>query len=79
MLDLKGFRSRATGLPDLLTYAALVDPGIVLQKDGSFLAAWEIRGQDTASSTPEELAYVSEQFSQAAKRLGTSVIPESCG
>lgn len=39
MLDLKGFRSRATGLPDLLTYAALVDPGIVLQKDGSFLAA----------------------------------------
>lgn len=71
MLDLKGFRSRATGLPDLLTYAALVDPGIVLQKDGSFLAAWEIRGQDTASSTPEELAYVSEQFSQAAKRLGT--------
>ena len=71
MLDLKGFRSRAKGLPDLLTYAALVDPGIVLQKDGSFLAAWEIRGQDTASSTPEELAYVSEQFSQAAKRLGT--------
>lgn len=71
MLDLKGFRSRAKGLPDLLTYAALVEPGIVLQKDGSFLAAWEIRGQDTASSTPEELADVSEQFSQAAKRLGT--------
>ena len=46
MLDLKGFRSKATGLPDLLTYAALIDPGIVLQKDGSFLAAWEMRGPD---------------------------------
>lgn len=71
MLDLKGFRSKATGLPDLLTYAALIDPGIVLQKDGSFLAAWEMRGPDTASSTPQELAYVSDQFSQAARRLGT--------
>lgn len=71
MLDLKEFRSKAKGLPDLLTYAALIEPGIILQKDGSFLAAWEIRGQDTASSTPEELAYVSEQFSNAVRRMGT--------
>lgn len=71
MLQLKEFRSRAKGLPDLLTYAALIEPGIILQKDGSFLAAWEIQGQDTASSTPEELAYVSEQFSNAVRRIGT--------
>ena len=71
MLDLKEFRTRAKGLPDLLTYAALIEPGIILQKDGSFLAAWEIQGQDTASSTPEELAYVSEQFSNAVRRIGT--------
>lgn len=71
MLKMSDFRSRAKGLPDLLTYAALIDPGIVLQKDGSFLAAWEIRGQDTASSTPRELAYMSERFSSAVKLLGT--------
>lgn len=71
MLQLKDFRSQAKGLPDLLTYAALIEPGIILQKDGSFLAAWEIRGEDTASSTPEDLAFVSEQFSNAICRLGT--------
>ncbi|MBD5646477.1 MAG: conjugal transfer protein TrbE [Desulfovibrio sp.] len=71
MLALKDFRSKAKGLPDLLTYAALIAPGVILQKDGSFLAGWEIRGEDTASATPEELAYVSEQFSAAVRRLGT--------
>ena len=71
MLQLKDFRSQAKGLPDLLTYAALIEPGIILQKDGSFLAAWEIRGEDTASATPDELAYVSQQFSNAVARLGT--------
>lgn len=71
MLKLQDFRSKAKGLPDLLTYAALIEPGIILQKDGSFLAAWEIRGEDTASSTPADLAYVSEQFSTAVRRLGS--------
>ena len=55
----------------LLGYAALIAPGIVLQKDGSLLASWEIQGQDTASATPEELAYVSMQFSNAVRHLGT--------
>lgn len=71
MLKLQDFRSQAKGLPDLLTYAALIEPGIILQKDGSFLAAWEIHGEDTASSTPDELAYVSLQFSNAVRRLGS--------
>lgn len=71
MLNLRDFRSHAKGLPDLLTYAALIEPGIILQKDGSFLAAWEIHGEDTASATPDELAYVSQRFSEAVCRLGT--------
>lgn len=54
MLKLKDYRSRAKGLPDLLPYAALVAPGVILNKDGSLLAAWEIRGQDTASPAPEK-------------------------
>ena len=51
MLKLADYRSSAKGLPDLLPYAALVAPGVVLNKDGSFLAAWSISGQDTAGST----------------------------
>ena len=71
MLKLADYRSKAKGLPDLLPYAALVAPGVVLNKDASFLAAWEVRGQDTASSTPDEMAYVSAQFNNAVKLLGT--------
>lgn len=71
MLKLADYRSQAKGLPDLLPYAALIAPGIILNKDGSFLAAWAVRGQDTASSTPDELAWVSAQASQAIKLLGT--------
>jgi type IV secretion system protein VirB4 len=71
MLKLQDYRSRAKGLPDLLPYALLTAPGIVLNKNGSFLAAWEIRGQDTDSSTPDERAYVSAQVNTAIKLLGT--------
>jgi type IV secretion system protein VirB4 len=40
MLKLADYRSRAKGLPDLLPYAALIAPGVSLNKDGSLLAAW---------------------------------------
>ena len=46
MLNLIDYRSKAKGLPDLLPYASLVAPGVILNKDASFLAAWEVRGQD---------------------------------
>jgi len=71
MLKLIDYHAKAKGLPDLLPYALLCAPGIVLNKDGSFLAAWEIRGQDTDSSIPDERAYVSAQFGNAVKLLGT--------
>lgn len=71
MLKLADFRPKAKGLPDLLPYAALIAPGVILNKDGSLLAAWEVRGQDTASSTLDELAYISAQVCQAIKLLGT--------
>ena len=71
MLALRDFRSRARGVSDLLPYAALVAPGIVLCKDGTFLAGFAAQGQDTASSTSDELAFVSAQFNNAVKLLGT--------
>ncbi|KAF0234914.1 VirB4 family type IV secretion/conjugal transfer ATPase [Fundidesulfovibrio putealis] len=72
MLDLRQFRSRNRGLGTVLPYAALVEPGIVMCKDGTFLAGFEISGHDTASSTPDELAGVSAQFNNATRVLGTN-------
>ena len=65
MLNFTGYRKSLKGLPDLLPYAALVEPGIILNKDGSFLAGWEIRGQDTASSRERDLGLVSSRFNNA--------------
>lgn len=71
MLGLRQFRSQARGLSDLLPYAALIASGVVLCKDGSFLAGFAMHGQDSASSTSEELAFVSAQFNNAIKLLGS--------
>ena len=44
-------RLRAPALPDLLNWAAVVDDGVVLQKDGSLLAGWRYSGPDLATAT----------------------------
>ena len=71
MLKLIDYRTKTKGLPDLLPYAVLVEPGVILNKDGSFMAGWEIRGQDTASSTEKDLSTVSSRFNNAVKLLGS--------
>ncbi|CAK7032881.1 MAG: hypothetical protein DESF_01383 [Desulfovibrio sp.] len=71
MLKLIDYRTKTKGLPDLLPYAGLVEPGVILNKDGSFMAGWEVRGQDTASSTENALADVSSRFNNAVKLLGS--------
>src|SRR5213078_987835 len=58
------------GLADLLSYAALVDEGIGLLKDGGFLAAWTYTGPDLESASYEELAVLSSQMNAALVRLG---------
>jgi type IV secretion system protein VirB4 len=44
-------KQKAKGLADLLDYYALVDDGILLLSNGSFLAAWEVRGPDMDALT----------------------------
>jgi len=51
--SLKRSRRWNRGFADLLVYAALVRPDIVLNKDGALMAAFEFRGQD-----PTGLDYV---------------------
>ena len=71
MLRLPEFRTRAKGLADLLNYAALVDDGVVLNKDGSFLAAWTYRGEDLESASASELAATSARVNAVLRRWGS--------
>ncbi|MGE4529896.1 MAG: conjugal transfer protein TrbE [Acidithiobacillus sp.] len=65
MRALKEFRSKAYGLPDLLPWAALVDNGIVLNKNGSLMAGFYYTGPDLDSSTNAELAAMSNRINSA--------------
>jgi len=55
-LSLRAMRNPRKGFSDLLVYAALVKPGVVLNKDGALMAGWYLRGEDAASRTSSELA-----------------------
>lgn len=48
-------RTEPAGLADELQWAFLVDEGVVLQKDGALLAAFQYRGPDLGSATAAEL------------------------
>jgi type IV secretion system protein VirB4 len=48
-------RMTARGLADLLLPCAMVDDGILLQQDGSLVAAWSFRGPDMHSATHAEM------------------------
>src|SRR3546814_6220124 len=55
MMNLSGYRNRASHLADFRPWAALVAPVVVLNKDGSFQRTARFRGPDLDSATPAEL------------------------
>ena len=63
-------RKRPKGVADLLPWGALVAPGVVVNKDGSFLAGWKYRGPDVDAATPEELSTLSEHLNRSLLSLG---------
>lgn len=69
-LKLKKHRSRDAGLADLLNYAAVVDDGVIVCKNGAFMASWLYKGEDNASSTDEQREMVSFRINQALAGLG---------
>jgi type IV secretion system protein TrbE len=71
MRFLDEYRRKPISLADHLPWAALVAPGIILNKDGSFSACVRFRGPDLESSTSEELMAVRARFNNMLKRLGT--------
>lgn len=71
MLSLKTFRENAEGLHDLLSYAALVDSGVVQCKDGSLMAGFYYQGPDIASATDDERNHLTSRVNAALSRLGS--------
>jgi type IV secretion system protein VirB4 len=71
MLHLAEYRSKPQGLADFLPWAALVAPGVVLNKDGSFQRTARFRGTDLDSATPAELVAVTSRLNNALRRLGS--------
>ena len=71
MMNLAEYRSSNTRLADFLPWAALVDEGIVLNKDGSFQRTAKFRGPDLDSAVPAELVAVAGRLNNALRRLGS--------
>lgn len=69
-LKLKRHRFKDAGLADLLNYAAVVDDGVIVCKNGAFMASWLYKGGDNASSTDEQREMVSFRINQALASLG---------
>ena len=71
MLNLREYRSRADRLADHLPWAALVAPGVVLNKDGSFQRTLVFRGPDLESATEAELIATCARANNVLKRFGS--------
>lgn len=71
MMNLAEYRPSSTRLADFLPWAALVDAGIILNKDGSFQRTARFRGPDLDSAVPAELMAVAGRLNNALRRLGS--------
>jgi type IV secretion system protein VirB4 len=71
MLNLREYREKADRLADHLPWAALVAPGVVLNKDGSFQRTLAFRGPDLESATEAELIAACARANNVLKRFGT--------
>ena len=71
MMNLSEYRNRTAGLADYLPWAALVAPGVVLNKDASLQRTARFRGPDLDSATPAELIGTTARLNSALRRLGS--------
>jgi hypothetical protein len=80
MWKLDEYRKRPQRLADHLPWAALIGPGVVLNKDGSFQKTIAFRGPDLDSSTPYELVAGRARMNNVLRRLGSQwcVHVEAC-
>lgn len=70
MFNLSEYRRRQTQLSDYLPWAAMIAPGIILNKDGSLQRTLSFRGPDLDSAIAAELSAVSQRLNGLFRRLG---------
>ena len=71
MLNLTEYAKKPRLLADYLPWGFLVGPGLVLNKDGSFLRLAHYRGPDLESATEAELIAVTARVNNVFKRFGS--------
>ena len=72
MWNLSEYRRHPQRLADHLPWAALIGPGVVLNKDGSLQKTIAFRGPDLDSSTPHELVAARARMNNVLRRLGSN-------
>tara|TARA_R110002110_G_scaffold68080_2_gene184693 strand:- start:20252 stop:22687 length:2436 start_codon:yes stop_codon:yes gene_type:complete len=71
MLNLSEYRRHPSRLADYLPWAALVGPGLVLNKDGSLQRTCRYRGPDLESATPQQLMAFTARVNNLLRRFGS--------
>jgi len=71
MFNIREYRRHNALLADYLPWAALIDKGIVLNKDGSLQRTASFRGPDLDSAVASELMAVAGRLNNAFRRLGS--------
>ena len=70
-MNLAEYQSHNRRLADYLPWAALVAPGVVLNKDGSFQRSIRFRGPDLESATEAELVGACARLNNVLRRFGS--------
>jgi type IV secretory pathway VirB4 component len=70
MINLAEYRKRPALLADFLPWAALIAPGVVLNKDGSFQRTARFRGPDLDSATPRRTGWHHGKVEQCTAAAG---------
>ncbi len=72
MFNVSEYRRKPATFADWLPWAAIIRPGILLNKDGSFQRSFSYRAPDLDSSTQSELVATRARFNNVIRRLGSS-------
>ena len=71
MFNLNEYRRQADRIADVLPWVALVAPGVILNKDGSFQRTISFRGPDLESASDSQLVSACARLNNCLKRLGS--------
>jgi type IV secretion system protein TrbE len=66
----KEFRTKRAGFPDLLRYALIRRPGLILGKGGELIATYKYRGPDMQCASASDLDYLRTRVAAMIKKLG---------